>query len=129
MLRWLAGLVAFIGILAALMALQLERARELGVLRANGMTPGQVVAARDLRDRRCWVSPPGCWRSRWACCFAAVMVQVINRRSFGWTLEMAVAPEVLLQAVALSLVAALLAGVYPAWRMARTSPAAALREE
>ncbi len=38
----LAALVAFIGVLSALMALQLERARELGVLRANGLTPGQV---------------------------------------------------------------------------------------
>ncbi|HSG40671.1 MAG TPA: FtsX-like permease family protein, partial [Thermoanaerobaculia bacterium] len=41
-LRLLAGLVAFIGVLSSLMALQLERGRELGVLRANGMTPGQV---------------------------------------------------------------------------------------
>ena len=40
-LRLLAGLVAFIGVLSSLMALQLERARELGVLRANGMTPGR----------------------------------------------------------------------------------------
>ena len=41
-LRLVSGLVAFIGVLSALMALQLERARELGVLRANGLTPGQV---------------------------------------------------------------------------------------
>jgi ABC-type lipoprotein release transport system permease subunit len=41
-LRALAFAVAFIGVLSALMALQLERARELGVLRANGLTPGQV---------------------------------------------------------------------------------------
>ena len=41
-LRLLAGLVAFIGVLSSLMALQLERSRELGVLRANGLTPGQV---------------------------------------------------------------------------------------
>ncbi len=41
-LRLLAMIVAFIGVLAALMALQLERRRELGVLRANGLTPGQV---------------------------------------------------------------------------------------
>jgi len=41
-LRMVSGLVAFIGVLSALMALQLERARELGVLRANGLTPGQV---------------------------------------------------------------------------------------
>ena len=43
-LRLLAVAVAFVGVLSALMALQLERARELGVLRANGLTPGGVPA-------------------------------------------------------------------------------------
>src|SRR5262249_22210739 len=41
-LRVLATVVAVIGILSALMALQLERTRELGVLRAQGFTPGEV---------------------------------------------------------------------------------------
>ena len=36
------AVLAFIGVLSALMALQLERARELAVLRATGVTPGQV---------------------------------------------------------------------------------------
>jgi putative ABC transport system permease protein len=40
-----------------------------------------------------------------------------------------VAPAILLEALALSLAAALLAGLYPAWRMTRTSPAEALRAE
>ena len=38
----LATIVAFIGVLSALMALQLERARELGTLRAVGMTQRQL---------------------------------------------------------------------------------------
>src|SRR5690606_31075595 len=41
-LRLLAVAVAFVGVLSALMALQLERARELAVLRAEGLTPGQL---------------------------------------------------------------------------------------
>ena len=41
-LRLLAFIVAFVGVLSALMALELERAREFGVLRASGLTPGQV---------------------------------------------------------------------------------------
>src|SRR5690606_15753804 len=41
-LRLLAFVVAFVGVLRALMALELERAHELGVLRAIGLTPGQV---------------------------------------------------------------------------------------
>ena len=60
---------------------------------------------------------------------ALILVLVINRRSFGWTLQMEVAPEVFVQAVLMAVIAALLAGLYPALRMARTSPALALREE
>ena len=41
-LRLLATFVAFVGILSTLMSLQLERAREIGVLRANGMTRRQL---------------------------------------------------------------------------------------
>ena len=38
-------------------------------------------------------------------------------------------PSILVQGVALSLLAALLAGLYPAWRMATASPADSLRDE
>ena len=41
-LRFLIVLVAFVGVLSALMALALERVRELGLQRALGLTPGQV---------------------------------------------------------------------------------------
>ena len=57
------------------------------------------------------------------------MIYVINRRSFGWSMQMTVAPEILAQAVALAVGAALVAGIYPAWRMSRLRPAAALRSE
>ena len=60
---------------------------------------------------------------------AAIMVYTINRRSFGWSLEMSLSPLTLLQAIGVGIAAALLAGVYPAWRMARTRPSEALREE
>jgi putative ABC transport system permease protein len=42
---------------------------------------------------------------------------------------METAPGVLVEAVLLALGAALLAGLYPAFRTARTSPARALRDE
>jgi len=60
---------------------------------------------------------------------AVVLVFVINKRSFGWTLQLQFDPGLLVQALVVSIVAALLAGLYPAWRMGRTSPALALREE
>jgi putative ABC transport system permease protein len=56
-------------------------------------------------------------------------VYVINLRSFGWTLQFMITPEVLLQAVGLAFVAALLAGIYPSKKMAAANPADALRNE
>jgi putative ABC transport system permease protein len=127
-LRLLAGLVAFIGVLSSLMALQLERARELGVLRANGMTPGQVWQLVTSQTGLMGLAA-GLLSLPVGLTLAAVMIYVINRRSFGWTIRMELNPEVLLQALLLALAAALLAGLYPAYKMARTSPALALREE
>jgi putative ABC transport system permease protein len=127
-LRALAFVVAFIGVLSALMALQLERVRELGVLRANGMTPGQVwklvTAQTGLMG-----ATSGLLAVPAGLVLAVVMIQVVNKRSFGWTLRMDVGADVLVQAVGLALVGALLAGVYPAWRMSRTRPSEALRSE
>jgi putative ABC transport system permease protein len=44
-------------------------------------------------------------------------------------MDLQIFPIVLMEAVALAVVAALLAGIYPAIRMARSSPAEALHEE
>lgn len=127
-LRLVSGLVAFIGVLSALMALQLERARELGVLRANGLTPGQVWHLVTSQTGLMGLAA-GLLSIPVGLALAAIMIFVINRRSFGWTIRMEVDPLILLGAMALALGAALLAGIYPAWKMARTSPALALREE
>lgn len=127
-LRMVSGLVAFIGVLSALMALQLERARELGVLRANGLTPGQVWHLVTSQTGLLGLAA-GLLSLPVGLALAAIMIFVINRRSFGWTIRMEVDPTILLGALALALGAALLAGIYPAWKMARTSPALALREE
>ncbi|MFL6290973.1 MAG: FtsX-like permease family protein [Thermoanaerobaculia bacterium] len=127
-LRLVSGLVAFIGVLSALMALQLERSRELGVLRANGLTPGQVWHLVTSQTGLMGLAA-GLLSIPVGLALAAIMIFVINRRSFGWTIRMEVDPMILLGAMALALGAALLAGIYPAWKMARTSPALALREE
>jgi putative ABC transport system permease protein len=127
-LRLLAVGVAFVGVLSALMALALERRRELAVLRAEGMTPGElgkmVVGQTALL---------GLWAAALALplglALAAALVYVVNFRSFGWTLRFEVDPWILAQAAGLAVGAALVAGIYPAWRMGRTDPGLALREE
>ena len=127
-LRLLATLVAFVGVLSALMALQLERAREMAVLRASGLTGAQVLGLVSSQTGVMGLIA-GLLAVPLGTALALVLVLVINRRSFGWTLQVHVDPWILVHALALAMLAAVLAGLYPAWRMARTSPALALRED
>jgi len=125
-LRLLAFVVAFVGILSALMALEMERSRELGVLRATGMVPGQVWQLVTTQTGLMGLVS-GIMAIPVGLVLAVVMIFVVNKRSFGWTLQMEVGPGVLVQAISLAVLGAVIAGLYPAWRMSRTSPAEALR--
>ncbi len=127
-LRTLAVVVAFVGVLSSLMALQLERTRELGVLRACGLTPGQLWRLVTQQTGLMGLVA-GLLSIPVGIIMAAIMIFIINRRSFGWSLQMEISPITLVQALIVAVVAALLAGCYPAWKMASTSPAEALREE
>ena len=60
---------------------------------------------------------------------AWVLIKVINRRAFGWQIDMTVAPDILAVSVTFAIAAALLAGLYPAYRAGRSQPAIAMREE
>ncbi len=127
-LRLLAILVAVVGVLSALMALQLERAREFAILRAMGMTAGEVGGLWSLQTGFMGAAA-GLLALPTGLLLAAVLIFVINRRAFGWSLPFQVEPLILLETLALAVVAALLAGLYPIWRMARARPADALRTE
>ncbi len=127
-LYWLAIGVAFIGILGAMLALQLERARELAVLRALGMTPLQLGGMITLQTSVIGLLS-GIAAIPLGLVMAYVLIEVINRRAFGWQIDMTIAPNLLLSAVLFAVVAALLAGIYPAFRAAQSQPALAMREE
>jgi putative ABC transport system permease protein len=127
-LRLLAIAVAFIGILSALLALQLERTREFAVLRALGFTPRQL-AGLVLAQTGFLGLAAGLLALPLGLLLAHALVTVINLRSFGWSMDLTVAPGLLAQAPLLALAAAFLGGLYPAWRAARMKPAEGLREE
>jgi putative ABC transport system permease protein len=127
-LRFLAIIVAFIGILSALMALQLERRREMAVLRANGLTPTQLWKYVTTQTGFLGLIA-GVLSIPLGIVMAGILVYVINLRSFGWTLQFQLVPEVLMQAVLLAFIAALLTGIYPSWKMSQTNPSDALRYE
>lgn len=121
-------LVAFIGVLSSLLALQLEKAREMGILRALGLT------VAEMRRLTFWETgllgaSAGLLALPTGYILAWILIFVINQRSFGWTLQMHTDPAPFAQAFLLAVSAALLAALYPAWRIGRMQPAAALRGE
>jgi putative ABC transport system permease protein len=127
-LYWLALGVAFIGILSAMLALQLERAREFATLRALGMTPAQVGGMITAQTGVIGLLS-GLAAIPLGVVMAWVLIKVINRRAFGWQIDMAIAADILLVSVAFAIGAALLAGLYPAFRAGQCQPAIAMREE
>ncbi|MEZ4617762.1 MAG: ABC transporter permease [Caldilineaceae bacterium] len=127
-LQLLATLVAFIGILSTLMSLQLERRREIGVLRATGMTRRQLWRL-SLLETGLIGSSAGLIAMPMGLVLAIILIYIINLRSFGWTLQMRLDTADFLQAFLVALGAALLAGLYPAWKMGQMQPAEGVRAE
>ena len=127
-LYWLAVIVAIIGILGAMLALQLDRAREFGILRAVGMTPRDTGALVTVQSGFMGAIA-GLSAVPVGLVMAWVLIEVINRRAFGWRIDMLIEAAPIAGAISLAVGSALVAGVYPALRVARTRPALAIRED
>ena len=127
-LYWLAAGIAAVGLVSALLAWELDRKHELSVLRALGLTPrgaATLVAAQTvfMGGAALLAAIPA------GLIIAVVLTKVVDRRAFGWHIEMHLRGAQFLNALALALAAALLAGLYPAWRAAVGPIAAEMREE
>ena len=85
-------LVAFIGVLSSLLALQLEKAREMGILRALGLTIAEMRRLTLLETGLLGASA-GLLALPTGYILAWILIFVINQRSFGWTLQMQAEPS------------------------------------
>ena len=127
-LEAIAVLIAVLGIVNTLVTAVLERRRELATLQAIGASPAQVKQlvlweAAYLGLLGAVLGVIG------GVLLAVVLIKVINRQSFGWTIQMTVPIDVLAQAVLLALGAALIAGYWPARWAAHQPVVEGLREE
>ena len=127
-LRVVALGVAVIGIVSALLAQQFERLREYGVLRALGFS-GAAIAETVLSQTLLLGLVAATCALPLGLALALVLVEVINLRSFGWTMSLSLPIAELATTWALGVLAALLAGVWPAVRAVRAAPAIVMREE
>jgi len=127
-LEAIAVFIAMLGIMNTLVTAVLERRRELATLQAIGASPIQVRQlvlweAAYLGALGAVLGVIG------GLLLAVVLIKVINKQSFGWTIQMTVPIGVLLQAVILALGAALIAGYWPARWAANQPVVEGLREE
>jgi putative ABC transport system permease protein len=127
-LEAVAVLVAVMGVAGALLALVIDRRRELGLLRFLGAASGQV--------RKLIVVEAGLLGL--LATFAGVvlgfalsliLVFVINKQSFGWTIRFHWPVAVLLGALTVVYAATALAGLYPASVAVRLNPIEVVHEE
>jgi len=127
-LQVLATIVAFIGIVSAILSLLIERIREFGTLRAIGMSWAHVRRMIFLESglmgalAALLAMPTGF-------ALATILVHVINARSFGWLIMIRSQPQEYAHMAGIALLATFLAALYPIRRLQRISVAAALREE
>ena len=127
-LRLLAILVAFVGVVSALMSIQFERKPEIALLRALGMTPPQVWAVIS-GETGLMGAIAGILAAPLGLILAMVLIFIINRRSFGWTIDVSIDPLIFVQSFFLAVTASLIAGIYPALQMSQNNPATGLRED
>ena len=123
-LRWLVALAAGAAVLGTMLAMGLERGPELALLRALGLTRRGLFLLVEA-ESALMGTVAGVIAVPLGVFLAAILVHVVNRRAFGWSMELVVEPLRLAEPIALAVAIALAAGLLPAWRAAR--PAAPAR--
>jgi putative ABC transport system permease protein len=127
-LEAVAVIVAVMGIAGALLALVIDRRRELGLLRFLGGARSQI---RKLILVEAGLLGLLANLAGLALGFALslVLIYVINKQSFGWTIRFHWPVEILFAALTVVYAATVLAGLYPAQVAVRLNPLEVVHEE
>lgn len=127
-LEAVAIIVAVMGIAGALLALVIDRRRELGLLRFLGAATGQVrkMILVEAGLLGLLANAAGLVLGF---AISLILIYVINKQSFGWTIRFHWPVAVLLGALTLVYAATVLAGFYPARVAVRLNPLEVIHEE
>jgi putative ABC transport system permease protein len=123
-----AVIVAVLGIINTLSALILERTRELALLRVLGTQRGEVRLMLVLESVILGLTSTVSGIAM-GYILSFVLIYVINKQSFGWTIEFHSPVALVSASVAVTFAAALIAGILPSRLAGRIEPAAALKAE
>ncbi|HEV8076525.1 MAG TPA: FtsX-like permease family protein [Candidatus Acidoferrum sp.] len=127
-LEGIAVIVAVMGIAGALMALVIDRRRELGLLRFLGASSGQIrkMILVEAGLLGLLANLAGFVLGYF---LSLILVFVINKQSFGWTIRFHWPVAVLLGALTMVYAATVLSGLYPARVAVRLNPLEVIHEE
>jgi putative ABC transport system permease protein len=127
-LEAVAVIVAVIGVAGALLAVVIDRRRELGLLRFLGAASWQIrklilveAGLLGLLSTMAGVVQ--------GFALSLILVFVINKQSFGWTIRFHWPVAILLAALGVVYIATVLAGLYPADVAIRLNPIEVVHEE
>ena len=128
MLEVIAVSIAVLGIVNTMLTAVWERRRELAMLRALGVSRSGI--ARLVLWESSYLGLIGALMGVvGGALLSLVLVHVINKQSFGWTIQWALSERVLIEAVLLAMAAAVAAGYLPARLASRRSVVEGLRYE
>lgn len=127
-LEVIAIIVALLGVTNALYASILERTREFGVLRAVGATRWQVQRIILIEGGVMGVVG-GCCGALAGIFLSVILIFVINRQVFGWTLQMSLPIPFMILALLLLVLATIAASYQPARQAARVHLTEAVQYE
>jgi len=127
-LEGVAVVVAVFGIITTFLVLIMERERELALLQAIGASRrqilGMVLVESGLDSFLSFGLGAGC-----GSVLALLLILVINKQAFGWTIQLHMVPGIYIQTFCLVVGLGLAAAAYPAWRAMQPRLAAILKEE
>ena len=127
-LEAVAIVVAMLGAANSLLALVLDRRRELGLLRYLGASAAQV--RRMILTEAAFLGALALLQGMvLGFAISLLLVFVVNKQSFGWTIQFHPPLALLCGALLLVWCVTVLAGLYPARVAARLSPLDAIHEE
>ena len=127
-LEAIAVVIAMLGIVNTLVTSVLERRREFATIRAIGGSAEQIQQL--VLWEAVYLGVVGIALGLiGGGLLSLLLIKVINKQSFGWTIQMIIPIGALLQVVALAVIATLVAGYFPARWAARQPVVEGLREE
>ena len=127
-LEAIALLVSVLGVLNALLASTLERTREIGILRSTGFAQGGILRSI-LWEAGLMGGLANLLGTLAGLGLSLILIHVINKQSFGWTIQFSFPGRLIVEYALLTLGASLAAGFLPAWRASRLPIAEAVRYE